>query len=294
MTDKKLNPARLEAYQKSTFRLTGGQRLRNVDQAVAYVNQRGFIYFWPIKDINLPSLWAATAGDRPVADAHDDPGHVTWGWKDGLLGKRRWYYAKVLRKKATIISLETLPYFYALSENYGSPEDDYLTLYEQGRLTQEARAVYEAILKDGPLDTIALRKATRLTSSESDSRFNRALSDLQADFKILPVGVSQAGRWRYAFIYDLAPRHFPDLIDRTRHIGDRQARQRLADLYFRSVGAAQPRCLRLLFGWSPPDIDRLLDDLVSTAGLVRGLEHPARPGEWLALPELVDGRNPIA
>jgi hypothetical protein len=294
MTDKKLNPARLEAYQKSTFRLTGGQRLQNVDQAVAYVNQRGFIYFWPIKDVNLPSLWAATAGDRPVADAHDDPGHVTWGWKDGLLGKRRWYYAKVLRKKATIISLETLPYFYALSENYGSPEDDYVTLYEQGRLTQEARAVYEAILKDGPLDTIALRKATRLTSSESDSRFNRALSDLQADFKILPVGVSQAGRWRYAFIYDLAPRHFPDLIDRTRHIGDRQARQRLAELYFRSVGAAQPRCLRLLFGWSPPDIDRLLDDLVSTGGLVRGLEHPARPGEWLALPELVDGRNPTA
>src|SRR3972149_5049108 len=95
-----------------------------------------FSYFWPIKDVTLPSLWAAVAGDRPVADAHDDPGHVTWGWKDSLLGARKWYYAKVLRKKATIIALDVAPYFYALSENYGDPRGDYLLQHEQGLLTQ--------------------------------------------------------------------------------------------------------------------------------------------------------------
>src|SRR3989337_1224329 len=174
---------RLETYRARTYRRLPGLRVKTKEQAIAFVNERGFIYFWPIKEILLPSLWAAVAGDRPVADAHDDPGHVTWGWKDSLLGARKWYYAKVLRKKATIIALDVAPYFYALSENYGDPRGDYLLLHEQGLLTQQAKQVYEALLHEGALDSVALRKAAPLSSRESDSRFNKALEDLQADFK---------------------------------------------------------------------------------------------------------------
>lgn len=251
----------LKAYRQKTFRSTWTRRVRSLDEAVQFVNERGFIFFWPIKDITLPSLWAAAAGDRPVPDAHDDPGHVTWGWKDQLLGKKRWYYAKVLRKKATIISLEVLPYFYALSNNYGSPEEDYLTLYQQGRLTQEAKAVFEALLHEGPLDTLDLRRITRMTSRESDSRFSRALTDLQANFNILPVGVSNAGRWRYAFIYDLVTRHYPDLIDRTRMITEKQARRELARLYLASVGQTSLREVMKLFGWSQREAEESLAGL---------------------------------
>ena len=96
--------ARLQEYQQSTFRLGGEPPLRDKEEALSFVDERGFVYFWPIKGIRLPSLWAAVAGDRPVADAHDDPGHATWGWKDAMLDKRRWYYAKVLRGRATMIS----------------------------------------------------------------------------------------------------------------------------------------------------------------------------------------------
>jgi hypothetical protein len=263
----------LKAYRQKTFRSTWLRRVRSVDEAVQFVNERGFIFFWPIKDITLPSLWAAAAGDRPVADAHDDPGHVTWGWKDQLLGKKRWYYAKVLRKKATIISLEVLPYFYALSNNYGSPEEDYLTLYQQGRLTQEAKAVFEALLQEGPLDTLDLRRITRMTSRESDSRFSRALTDLQANFNILPVGVSNAGRWRYAFIYDLVTRHYPDLIDRTRLISEKQARRELARLYLASVGQTSLREVMKLFGWSQREAEESLADLSLPENKLPGEEH---------------------
>ncbi len=277
----------LQHYRAQTHRTLPGTRVKTREEAIAYVNERGFIYFWPINEVVLPSLWAAVAGDRPVADAHDDPGHVTWGWKDSLLGEHVWYYAKVLRKKSTIISLEVVPNFYALSENYGSPEEDYLTLYEQGRLTQEARTVYEALLKEGRLDTIALRKATRLTSKDSDSRFNKAITDLQADFKILPVGVSQAGRWNYAFYYDIVTRYYPDLPDQTRFIGERQARCKLAWLYLRSVGAAQVRDITRLFGWAPADAERALDNLVRDGALMAGLELEGRKGEWWGLKEVV-------
>ena len=275
----------IKAYRLDTFGLNN--RLTSREQAVEFVNQRGFIYFWPITNITLPSLWVAAAGDRPVADAHDDPGHITWDWKDSLLGQHVWYYAKVLRKKATIISLKLAPAFYALSENYGSPEEDYLTLYEQGRLTQESRAVYEALLEHGPLHTVALRKAARLTSLESDARFNRALTDLQAGFLVAPVGVADAGAWHYAFNYDIVARAFPELLEQSRFLGELDARQQLVSAYLSSTGAAQLRDLSLLFQWSPSDLDRTLNRLVSSGQLHRGLTLPDTRGEWLALPSLL-------
>lgn len=144
-----LSADHLAAYRAETYQLRPDLRVTTREQAIDFVNRRGFVHFWPVKGVLLPSLWAAVAGERPVPNEHDDPGHVTWGWKDELLGARRWYYAKVLRKKATFIALDVVPTFYALSENYGEPEQDYLLQYQEGRLTFEAKAVYEALLNEG-------------------------------------------------------------------------------------------------------------------------------------------------
>ena len=114
----------------------------------------------------------------------------------GLEGRRGakkiWYYGKILRRKATMISLEIAPYFYALSENYGSPEEDYLIAYHEGRLTQSAKQIYETLVDNGALNTIDLRR--RQTRQRKESEFNKGLEQLQSDFKILPIGVSDGGR----------------------------------------------------------------------------------------------------
>jgi hypothetical protein len=274
-------------YRARTFRLNPGKQVTTKEGAIEFVNQRGFIFFWPIKDVVLPSLWVAVAGDRPVADEHDDPGHVTWGWKDALLGARRWYYAKVLHKRATIISLEMAPYFYALSENYGSPESDYLTQYEQGRLTRESKLIYEALLEESPLDTVQLRQRTHMTSREGEYAFNRSLTELQTDFKILPVGVTDSGGWRYAFAYDLVSRYLPEIPERARFIQEGAARQKLTELYFLSVGAAQVNDVVKLFGWRPAEAEKAVEALVEAGGLKRGLNVGNDSGEWIALTELV-------
>src|SRR5512144_3119935 len=172
-----LDLKKFNSYRARTFRLPPAARVASPKAALQYVNERGFIYFWPIKGIDLPSLWVAVAGNRVVADKHDDPGHITWGWKDNALNKKIWYYAKVLRGKATMISLEVAPYFYALSENYGSPEEDYLLAYEEGRLTQAAKQVYEAVLKEGALNTLDLRRAAKLANAR-EAEFNKALEVL--------------------------------------------------------------------------------------------------------------------
>lgn len=280
-------PDSLHAYRAQTYRTAPGLRLASADEAVDFVNQRGFVFFWPIKGYDFPNLWMAAAGERPVPDEHDDPGHVTWGWKDSLLGARRWYYGRVLRQRNAMVSLESLPYFYALSNNYGDPENDYLEQYLQGTMTAEAKAVYETLLHEGPLDTIALRKESRLSNRGSDSRFNKALNDLQMDFKVLPVGVSPVGAWRYAFIYELPHRHFPNLIKQASHIYESDARIHLAQRAIQSLGAAPANFLSRLFRWKKNELEKCIQELLSSNEYTQA-SSPDQKEEWIGLAELVD------
>ena len=178
----KIAQSKIDTYRSKTFRTRPGMQLKSSQQAVDYVNERGFVFFWPVKGFAFPSLWGAVAGDRPVADEHDDPGHITWNWKDSLLDKKVWYYARVLKRKNTIISMEAIDYFYALSPNYGEPEEDFIDQYSRGLLPMEAKLIFDALVRKGPLDTISLRKEARLTGSSSTSPFNRALDILQQQF----------------------------------------------------------------------------------------------------------------
>ena len=278
---KQIDLKKVHMLRSLTFNLPPSKKLTTASQALSFVNKRGFIYFWPIKGVNLPSLWTAVAGDRPVADKHDDPGHITWGWKDAALDKKIWYYGKVLRGKATMISLEIVPYFYALSENYGEPEEDYLIAYREGRLSQSARQVYEALLAKGAMHTIDLRRESKLANAK-DSEFNKALEFLQRDFKIMPVGVAQAGAWKYSHVFEIVTRHYPDLSERARKITETQARTKLLEMYFKMLGAAQVHDVAMLFGWEKDVLRRAIGVLVESGTLISA-EHPKNVGEWFAV-----------
>lgn len=278
----------LHDYCAHTFRLAQERRLSSKEEAVSFVDERGFVFFWPIKDILMPSLWSAVAGDRPVANAHDDPGHVTWGWKDDMLDKRQWYYGKILRGRATMISLDVAPVFYALSENYGEPELDYLQLYQDGLMTREAKVIYETILERGPIDTVTLRREARMTSRKSNSPFNRAMTYLQRDFKILPVGVSESGGWNYSFIYAAVHRHYPELPQEARSIGRSEARRRLVTLYLASVGVAGEGDVRKVFQWRLRDVRQTLGELVARGTIEVVDEGGDTRYLWPGLREVVD------
>lgn len=274
----------LQQYRAETFRTLPGASLKSKEDAVQYVNQRGMIFFWPMKNVIMPSLWVAVAGDRPVADEHDDPGHKSWGWKDELLGKRVWYYGRVLRKRNTLISLDLLPYFYALSPNYGDIEEDYLIDYDAGQLPLGAKLLYEALLREGPLDSIALRKEARLTGNNAE--FNKALEILQTSFRVLPVGVSEAGAWHYSFIYDIVARHFPDIQERAHPISEYEARRKIIECYLASVGAAQDKDISRMFGWEPRIVEHELRKLEEFGIIQRGVEITGLKGEWVVTSQL--------
>lgn len=282
-----LSLEKIKAYRAQTYRTLQASRIKTMEEAIEFVNERGFVFFWPIKGIELPSLWVAVAGDRPVPDEHDDPGHITWNWKDQLLGKGRWYYGRLLRRRNMMVSLHCLPYFYALSPNFGDPEYDYLEQYQQGAITLEEKLIYEALLKKGALDTLTLRREARLSSPESAARFNRALDALQIELKILPVGISQAGAWKYAFIYDLVTRHFPDLQDQARPISEGEARRQLLLTYLKSVGAASIPKMGRLLGWQSGVLQKTLEKLCADGSVQTGLQIEGEKDPCAALSHLV-------
>ncbi len=287
MASPRISLADLQAHRARTYRLSPSRRLKTREQAVAFVRERGFTYFWPIQGVELPSLWNAVAGDRGVASAHDDPGHVTWGWKDSLLGTGVWHYAKLLRGKATLVSPEAAPYFYALTENFGDPREDAETLYRAGALTREAIRVFEVILDKGRQHTIALRRETGMTSRDSNTRFERALTELQTHWLIAPAAVAQAGAWRYAFVYESVVKLWPDLAGRAEAITRREARRHILDLYLQSVGAATPGQAHKLLRWTKSDVLSAGQDL-ATGGRATEIDTlGSQPGPWWVNVDLV-------
>jgi len=260
--------SKLTEYRNQTFRLQPDLKLKDPQQAIDFVEERGFIFFWPVKGYPFPSLWGAVAGDRPVADEHDDPGHITWNWKDSLLDKRVWYYARILKRKNTIISLDAVRYFYALSPNYGDPEADFTEQYNQGLLPLEARLIFDALVRKGPLDTLSLRKEAHLSGSNSSSPFNRALDLLQQQFKVLPIAISEAGAWKYAFVYDLTHRHLPELPEQARFISENRAMEQILIHFFTTMGTANVKKITALFQWDSVRTQNALDRMVKSGTLL--------------------------
>ncbi len=137
------------------------------------------------------------------------------------------------------------------------------------------------------MDTVALRRKVGLSSQESKYRFERALVELQVDMKILPIGVAQAGAWNYAFIYDLVPRHLPDLLEEARVIKQSEARLELTRLYFRSVGISSLGQYGRIFGWPKRQQQQAIEQ-AETAGWIRsGISIRGSGDEFFVFSELL-------
>jgi hypothetical protein len=268
--------------RKYNYCLTPERRIQTIEGARQFVEQVGFCHFWPIKGIETPNLFHAIAGRvRPVPKAHGDPDlSKCWAWKDKALDKRWWYYGKLLRRRATLVSLDLLPSLYACTENYGGL-DDYLDEYRAGTMTAEAKQIYETLLEKGPLDKIRLRRETHTSSKRSKSRFDRALVELQVGLKVLPIGVTEAGAWNYAFEYEIVQRYYPDLPEKARPIKRSQARRTLVARYLDNVVAADRKMIEKvfhIFRWTKAELDRTLETLrqenLVCQVRVEGLKHP--------------------
>jgi uncharacterized protein YcaQ len=132
-----------------------------------------------------------------------------------------------------------------------------------------------------------LRRVIQMTGKASNSPFDRGLVSLQRDFKITPVGVAEAGAWRYSFVYDLVHRHYPDLPEQARQFARGEAQARLVQCYFDSVGAATKGDVQKLFQWRPAETERALEKLVADEQIMHDCLVEGEKGNHYALTALL-------
>ncbi|MBC7263742.1 MAG: winged helix DNA-binding domain-containing protein [Chloroflexi bacterium] len=282
----KLTAEQITAWRERRFHRRPDLALRTEDDAVRFVDEVGFCSLFPDEYAPMPNLWEAINGsERPLPDHHNDYAlDLTWTWKDSLPERKCFYYGKVVRKKPTLISLRLLPHFYALSENYGDPYE-YLQQYRDGRLSDEARRIYEALLEGGAMPTSQLRREALLAGKTNMSRFDRAIRELQADFKIAKVGISDANAWGYCYVYDLFTRRFPEVVEQAQRISGREAMQTILRQYLENVLAVEEQVLVHLFGWEQSYLEATVNRLVQDGYLIRGVRVEGTARECVALAE---------
>ena len=249
----------LVEYRRTRFRHRPELAVRSETDALAFINEVGLCLFQPNRQALLPSLYGAAAGaGRPAPrwGEHDAVYGRVWGWKDSLFSSGEVLYGKALGDYRLFVSLGLLPWLYAVSDmNYGGDEDDYLELYQDGKLSLDARNVYQALVEYGPTSTTQLRRRTGLTEGGSAARrFERALTELQRGLMISAVGVADDNAWKYTFRYDIVVRKFARQVAASRQLRSRDAMQHLLLHYLSLVGEAPLAKVSRLFGW---DLHRL-------------------------------------
>ncbi len=122
--------------------------------------------------------------------------------------------------------------------------------YAEGRIREDARAIWEAIGENGPLATLELRNICKMDSKAGNVRFKRAVADLQCVLVLVHFGTEQeTGAWASAR-YELTCRAFPKETAAARKIAPGEARRMLAAKFVACYpGAAHGQVARL-FGWT--------------------------------------------
>ena len=126
-----------------------------------------------------------------------------------------------------------------------------------------------------------------MSNTSAEMLFNKAVEQLQVELKILPVGIAAVGAWKYAYIYDLTPRHFPWLVEKSGIITEKNARETIIEAYFYSIGAVQSKDIYQLFHWPETVIEKTLGRL-SEKGVITGKQEMENiDGEFYFLTELL-------
>ena len=226
--------------------------IRTFAQAAAYIERVGFCVLFPVKGLPLPSLWVAVKGKSPrrfnLVAAWDEDAERLWAWKDEFPRRRRAYYGKYFRGKASLISPAFLPCFYRLEGNRGVA-DEYQQLYAEGKITADAHALCHELFQHGPQAVLELRYGLGWSSKRGNLRFKRALEELQRRLLIVRWGTKAETRAWESAVYQLTPRAFPRAVKEAAKLTAEEARRRIAAQYHRLNSAATERDLQRLFGW---------------------------------------------
>lgn len=230
-------------------------KVRTLAQAVKFIDAVGFCVMFPVQKVPLPSLYYAVTRRHPPG--WDNETEMMWRWKDELPRKRLAFYAKYFRTRGTMISLAMLPYFLSNRQAPAAP-GDFERFYAAGRITHDAKTIWEALAKQGAMATLELRHACKLDSKAGNARYKKAILELQCLLAVVHFGTEkETGAWASGR-FELTCRAFPRQVRTAQKISVEKARQALAARYRKLYPDAPVLQIARLFGWSIAETQKAL------------------------------------
>jgi hypothetical protein len=260
----------IEKWRDKVHRRTARRAVRTKGRALDFIREVGFCFAFRAEHSELPCLWNAVCGERnPVVPhhTHHDPAiSFVWEMKDILPSEGKIYYGKLLRGRPTMVSLEYLPFFFALSEHRALLRDG--GRLRRGELSPLAREILETLDDSWPQSTRGLKIATGQTTAARRQAFDRAIADLQGRMAIVKVAEEYDP---FGFVWAPIGRAFPGLARRVRTIAPEAAREKILKKYFENQFVATVDAIQRLFGWGKPAIYAALGALTRRGVVTNGI-----------------------
>lgn len=257
----------VESWRDKVHRKTIRLAVKNKAQAFRFIQDVGFCFAFKAEHSESPCLWHAATGRRNPEmpkQAHRDPYmSFVWEMKNILPAEKKVYYGRLLRNRPTMVSLEFLPYFYALSRRSGSP-NEHLVEFAKGTLSSAAKAIMDALCDSSPQVTKGLKLASGLHSKADRQEFDKAIAELQRKMFIVKVAEHHDP---FTFEWETILRRFPKETKESREISEEQACQKILQKYFENQLVGTVSSIQGLFGWDKQVIFRTLGHL-KNAGVI--------------------------
>jgi hypothetical protein len=189
------------------------------DDAAAFVAALGFCTWGPVPGLDFPNL-AEAMGESAVSVLAP-----TWFWKDDLHFARCLFYARIIRGQPSFIAPEYLPRFIAALGGRGQEiERDPVRLFLEGRLSREARLIFDYLVDHPAQPSRDLRRGAGLRGADQAASTERALVELQRRFLICKVDLTGRTRGTYSYVWDLAERFWPQAFEQAARTSVTEAR----------------------------------------------------------------------
>jgi hypothetical protein len=255
--------------------------VRSARAALAFVQDVGFCSTFYCFAEGVPCLWEAVVGRArprwPRHSHHDDGVGLTWRLKDDLPAARHVYYGKVLKARPMLVALDVFPAFYALGRGRQRARD-YRTEYEAGRLSHTARRLMDALTREHPQYTRALRANAFILEPARTREFERAMAELQQGLWV--VKTEERYEPTFSYRWDLLEAWLPEPVAEGRRLSRAAALDHLVARYLDAAVFSTARTLARLFAVPPAEVTAALGRLARRGALAEA-EVTGWPGRWL-------------
>lgn len=195
----------VELYRDKKWRREEHLRLRSAQDVEAMVEELGFCFALTDVRTEFPSVFVGVCGRReahsPKNVQKDEEMSLAWVLKDEVMRRGNVYYSKLLKGRATFVSKELVPYFYALC---GIPKSREKTVF-----TPESRRILSVLRTEWESSTADLRLDAKI---EDRKILTKSMEELQRAMKVIPYDVVYKPKFTY--LWTLAEARFPEQLNR--------------------------------------------------------------------------------